>query len=108
MRDLSPAGGTPRQIADAVNGLIRGRSRAVVPITLAPGATETIVTAATAPNIAEGAYVFLAPVTANAAAALATTFAVVERVSGVLRIRVTHANAASTDRTFAAGIFGGG
>jgi hypothetical protein len=83
------------------------RSYAVIVVTLTPGATSTIVTSDVAPNLNDGAYAFPTPLTANAAAAMATTYAVISRVSGQLRLTITHANAGSTDRTFAYDIRGG-
>jgi len=108
MKELPSQGATnPRDVASAINQLIRGRSNAVILVTLTAGVTSTVVTAATALNLNESAYAFPCPLTANAAAAMATTYAVITRVSGQLRLTVTHANAATTDRSFAYLICGG-
>lgn len=85
----------------AINQLIQGRSNAVSEVTLTAGATTTTVTGE---NINENSRPFLFPKTANAAAALATTYAVTTS-AGV--VTVTHANNAQTDRTFHVLIIGG-
>lgn len=107
MRDIPPVGAKDRDRDQAIRDLIRGRNNAVVLVTLTPSATSTVVTIDNAPNLNEGAYAFPSPQTANAAAALPTTFALVSRVSGQLRLTVTHANALTTDRTIAYAILGG-
>lgn len=102
---ILPPGGTPlRTAVEAINSLANGRSNAVRRVTLTPGATQTI---CLWDNINEDAEVFLIPRTANAAAALATTYATISRVSGDLKVTITHANAASTDRTFGVLVVGG-
>ena len=105
MKDLPPSGGNGlRDIVQAIRELIRGRSNAVDTVTLTANVTST---AYTGPNVNENAEVFLFPRTANAAAALATTYASISRIAGVNTVTITHANAASTDRTFAITILGG-
>jgi hypothetical protein len=74
--------------------LAAGRSNATGSVTLAAGAASTVVSA---PNCAPGSAVFLFPRTANAAAALATTF--VSSV-GKQTFTIAHANNAQTDRSF--------
>lgn len=107
MKRVPPAGATPREMSDAINRLMDGRSNAVIVATLTASATQTVISAAVAPNINEASYAFASPQTANAAAAMATTWAVVERVSGSLQLTIHHASAASTDRTFAFVLLGG-
>lgn len=107
MRIPPPHGWPERDTWQAIRELAAGRSNAVIVVTLTPSATQTIVTTTQAPNLNEGAYAFPSPLTANAAAALPTTWAVVTRSAGALRLTITHANAASTDRTFAYLICGG-
>lgn len=105
MKDLPPSGGTGlRDIIVAIRELIRGRSNSVLTVTLTPSATSTTVTG---PNLNENALPFLSPLTANAAAAMATTYASISRVSGTVTVTITHANSASTDRTFALDVRGG-
>lgn len=107
MKDLAPSGNKERDWVDAIRSLIRGRSNATIVVTLTANATTTTITTAEAPNMNENAYAFFTPLTANAAAALATTYAAISRVSGSLQMTITHANAATTDRTFAIEIRGG-
>lgn len=104
MRDLPPAGSGLREAIAAIRELIRGRSNAVTQVTLTANVTSTTFTTK---NINESAEVFLTPRTANAAAALATTYVSISRIAGDLTVTITHANAASTDRTFGVAILGG-
>lgn len=84
-------------LTDAINLLQEGRSNAVGTVTLTANATSTVVT----DNKFESEMVVvLQPKTANAAAAVATTYiADSDKTKGSFTI--THANAATVDRTFA-------
>lgn len=104
MKELPPAGSTLRHAIEAINSLVRGRSNAVQRVTLTASATETVVTSG---NLNESAEVFLTPRTANAAAALATTYAYVERIGGNLQVTIKHASSGTTDRTFGVIVIGG-
>lgn len=105
MKDLPPSGGVDlRTIINAVRELIRGRGNSVQTVTLTPGVTSTAVTG---PNLNENALPFLSPLTANAAAAMATTYASISRISGTVTVTITHANSGTTDRTFALDVRGG-
>lgn len=84
----------PAKFALAIQQLLAGRSNAAGTLTLAPGATSTVVSP---PNCAPGCAVFLSAKTANAAAALATTFV---SAVGKQSFTLTHANNAQTDRSF--------
>lgn len=84
----------PVKIALAIQQLFAGRSNAAGTLTLAPGAASTVVAAQ---NCAPGSKVFLFATTANAAAALATTYA---SSVGKQTFTLTHANNAQSDRTF--------
>lgn len=102
MRELPPSGqATPRDRDFAINQLIQGRSNATSVVTLTPGSTSTVVARDT---INQNAIVLMFPMTANAAAAVATTYA---RVTTAGVVTITHANAATSDRTFALLIIGG-
>lgn len=101
MRELAPGSADVRQAITAINNLIRGRSNAAIEVTLTPGATTTTVNH---PNINRDSKPTLTATTANAAAALATTYVTVT-AAGVAVI--THANAASTDRKFNMLLLGG-
>ena len=102
--DTIPTNGTTqRNIEQRLRELIEGRSNAVGPtVTLTAGATSTTVSKTT---INANAAVFLFPTTANAATALATTYALI--MSGGGAFTVTHANNAQTDRTFYYAVLGG-
>ena len=91
---VSTAEKDPAKFALAIQQLYAGRSNATGSVTLAAGAASTVVPA---PNCAAGSAVFLFPKTANAAAALATTF--VGSV-GKQTFTVSHANNVQTDRSF--------
>jgi Fe-S cluster assembly iron-binding protein IscA len=101
MRELPQVGATEREMTDAVNSVIRGGSNAVGEVTLTASATTTTVEVET---IRAGCQVFLTPLTANAATAVATTY-ISEVIGG--EFTITHGNAASTDRSFGYAFFGG-
>lgn len=82
------------KFALSLQQLASGRSNATGSVTLTASATSTVVTS---PNCAPGSAVFLFPKTANAAGALSTTY--VSSV-GKQTFTITHASAASVDRTF--------
>jgi hypothetical protein len=82
------------KFAFALQQLAQGRSNAVGEVTLRAGQTTTTVTNQTC---GPESIVLLMPKTANAAAALATTY-VTATAPGTFKL--THASAASTDRTF--------
>lgn len=84
----------PAKFAVAIQQLYSGRSYSTGSVTLAAGATSTVVSAI---NCAPQSAVFLSPKTANAAAAIATTF--ISSV-GKQTFTITHANSAQTDRSF--------
>lgn len=102
MKVLPNTGATDRQRDQAINELIMGRSNAVGAVTLTAGATTTTVARST---ISKDAVVMLFPMTANAAAALATTYATTSVSGGSFTI--THANNAQTDRNFQYVVLGG-
>lgn len=84
------------EIVRSIRDLWQGRSFAVGEVTLRVSQTTTTVEA---PNCGAGARVFLAPRTANAAGALATTFIPVASVTKGQFV-ITHLSAVSVDRTF--------
>ena len=84
------------RIVAAIRQLILGRNNATGDITLTAGATTTVVTG---PNISGDGGVWLFPQTANAAGAVATTY--VKRTDLIRgQFTITHANAATVDRSF--------
>lgn len=89
-------------IAAAVRELFQGRSHAVGQFTLEASATSTVVTA---PNVGTDSRIALTPQTANAAAALASTYIdQADVVAGAFTVH--HANNAQTDRTFSYSVRG--
>ncbi len=106
MRDLPPVGAGLRDVIFAVRQLIQGRSNSTGTVTLTAGVTSTTIIGET---INENGQIFLFPKTASAAAELGagTIYASISRVAGVPTVTITHANAVSTDRTFAYDCRGG-
>lgn len=102
MKVLPTTGATEREVSQAIKDLTEGRSNATGTVTLTANTTTTTVTKST---INANAGVFLFPTTANAAAALATTYATIAALGGSFTI--THANNAQTDRTFYYIVIGG-
>lgn len=83
-----------QRVAESINGLIDGKLDVTGTLTLADGATSTVVL----DNKFESNMVpVLTPTTANAAGALATTY-LSARAKGSFTL--THANNAQTDKTF--------
>jgi hypothetical protein len=93
---LSPQEAQPRRVNTTINRIIDGRTENYGQVTLTAGATSTTV-ATSGLAVSENSVIALSPRTANAAAALATTY-----VSAVANgsFTLTHANNAQTDRTF--------
>lgn len=80
------------RLTNAIRQLAEGRSNAIGTVTLAPGATSTVVKAT---NCAPTSIVLLTAQTANAAAATG-----VYVVAGKGQFTVHHDSSAATDRTF--------
>ena len=99
-RRLAQDRATTRDIALLVNRLLIGQVNSYGSVTLTQSATTTTITE---PYIMENSVVLLTPTTANAAAALATTYITCATGSAT----VTHANNAQTDRTFMFVVLGG-
>jgi hypothetical protein len=84
------------KFVDSINNIIKGRSENYGQVTLRANQATTTVTNE---NISESSEILLSPKTANAAAALATTYipeATILNGSFVIQ----HANNAQTDKTF--------
>lgn len=89
-----PPGEWYKVLAQAINSLINGKSANVGTFTLAENVTTTTVT----DNLFESNQIVVwSPTTANAAAAMDDLY-VSARAKG--RFTLTHANTATTDRTF--------
>jgi hypothetical protein len=100
---LQPEERDPKRFNDAIRQLVEGRMNATSFVTLTPAATLTVVDW---PNCSVDSHILLMPRTANAAAALATTYiAVADIVQGSFTI--THANNAQVDRIFSFLCIGG-
>jgi hypothetical protein len=84
------------KINQALEQIDQGRLNCVGTVTLVAGATSTTVTA---PTVAPGTVIKLSPQTADAAAALLTTF-VTQANTFAGSFIVTHAVGGSTDRVF--------
>ena len=88
-----------RKLALAVRGLLDGKSNNLKDVTLEVDAAVTTISSS---QISADTRIFLVPLTANAAAAQATTY--VTTTAGVATI--THDSDATTDRTFGIALFG--
>ena len=93
----------PKLLNEAIRGLTEGRQNSVGDVTLAAGATSTVVPFE---NCSRDCRVFLFPQTANAAGALATTYIPLVDIQQ-RGFTIRHANAGSTDRTFSFLCIGG-
>lgn len=102
-KQLQPRERDIQKIVDTIREGVNGRHNAGGVVTLAAGATTTVVAN---PNCSRDSYVLLTPQTANAAAALATTFVKQADVTNG-SFTITHANAGTTDRTFFYSVAGG-
>lgn len=98
---LQPEERDVKRIVQAVRELVEGRHNAADRFTLTPGATTTVVSH---PNCSRDCEPQFSARTANAAAALATTY-----ISAVNQgsFTVTHANNAQVDRIFGYTVTGG-
>lgn len=103
VRQLQPRERDPQLLVDTVRELANGRQNSIGDVTLRAGQTTTVVSFE---NCSSECRVFLFPQTANAAAALATTYIL---RAGILRggFTITHANAGSVDRTYSFVAIGG-
>lgn len=87
----------PRKIVAAINGLVEGRTDNYAQVTLAAGATETVVSNEAAWHCSPNSTIVLSPRSENAAAALATTWI---KAKGNRTFTIGHASNAQTDRIF--------
>jgi hypothetical protein len=98
---LQPEETAIRRIVQAIIQLVEGRHNAADEFTLTPGAAQTVVSH---PNCSLECHPQFSARTANAAAALATTYiSAIDQGS----FTVTHANNAQVDRTFGYTVTGG-
>ena len=100
-RKLQPHEQDPYAIVSTVNELVDGRSNNVGAVTLHPGASTTSVNF---PTCSLSSTMLLVPRTANAAAAVPTTYPQTILNGSFI---IAHANNAQTDRTFDFSCVGG-
>ena len=94
---LNPTGGTPREVAERIGAILAGKLNSAGSVTLTANAAETTIKNA---FIGSSSSVLLAPQTANAAAAIATTYIdPADYVTGNTFV-IRHANNAQVDREF--------
>lgn len=93
---LGPAEVDLFKIVATINQLCQGRNNATGTVTLAAGATTTVVQA---PNCATGASVLLTPLTAHAAAEIAAGGLYVGTIANA-SFTIAHANNAQADRSY--------
>jgi hypothetical protein len=99
VRVLPPKGASERDRNFAIGELIKGRNNGGGQVTLTANVTTTTITN---PNISADAGVFFTPITANA-----KTEGIPRGVVSAGQVVITHANAASTDRTYYYTVLGG-
>ena len=102
---LPPNGGTPVQVATAVNQALRGKINSVDTVTLTASVASTTIND---PRIGSATVIILFPQTANAAAELGNGTLYIAPADYVLKTsyKITHANNAQTDRTYGVLIVG--
>lgn len=93
---LPPQGGTPREVAQAVNLLIDGKSNARGSFTLTASTTTTTVTDL---RVGEDSIINYTPTTANAAAEIGAGGMFVSARNNESFV-ITHANNSQNDRSF--------
>lgn len=86
----------PQRIVEAIIELGQGRQNSIGDVTLRANQATTVVAF---PNVSADSRVFLFPQTANAAAALATTFILKDNIIRK-QFTISHANNAQVDKTF--------
>lgn len=104
-RAVNPSGGTPREVSEAVNQILKGKINSVGTITLTASAASTVVNNAL---VSSASVILLMPQTAHAAAELGNGTAYIapaDTVDGT-SFKITHANNAQADRTFGFVILG--
>ncbi len=102
---LPPQGAPPRDIAKAVNAALLGKINSVGEVTLAPGASSTVVENVL---VSASSKLFLFPQTANAAAEMGLGVVYIQpgNVINGVSFSINHASSSDTDRTFFYAILG--
>ncbi len=98
----NPPAGTAwvRVMADRINNMLRGRLNVTLALTLTANAASTTITDA---RLGFFSAILFSPLTANAAAAIGTTYVSSQNNGSAV---ITHANNAQTDRSFTLVIVG--
>lgn len=101
---LNPANPTPREIAERVNAILRGKINSIGAVTLTANSASTIVKAA----IGSTSVVILFPQTLNGAAELGNGTLYIDPSNYVnnTSFQITHANNSQADRTYGYAILG--
>lgn len=101
-RHLPAAGGTPREVANAVNQVINGKINSVSEVTLTAGASSTTVND---PLVSKSSGFLFSPRTANAAA-IATPYVLEANITDGVSYVITHVNNGNTDKIFRVAVLG--
>lgn len=101
-RVLPPTGGTPRDVAVAVNAILQGKINSVGTVTLTASATSTTVSD---PRVTMNSVILFAPQTAHAAA-IALPYVLQAGITEGVSYVITHANDANNDKVFAVALIG--
>ncbi len=101
-RLLQPAGGSAREVAEAVNQALRGKINSVGTVTLTAGAATTTVANA---FVSKSSAILFAAQTANAAA-IAEPYVTQANITDGTSFVITHANNGNTDKTFSYVVLG--
>lgn len=102
---LPPAGGSPRDVAVAVNSALAGKINSVFTVTLTANVASTTIND---PRVGADTVILLFPQTAHAATELGNGTLYIAPSGYTLKTSfvITHANNAQTDRTFGAVLLG--
>lgn len=101
-RALPLTGGTPRDVAQAVNNILNGKINAVGTVTLTANAASTTVND---PRVTANSFIDFRPQTAHAAA-IANPYVLKANITEGASFVITHANDANSDKTFSFCILG--
>jgi len=102
---LPPNGGTPEEVATAVNAALKGNLNSTDSVTLSASVASTTVLDH---RVGTNTKVFLSPQTANASAEMGNGTIYIDPADYVLKTsyKIRHANNAQTDRTYSTVLLG--
>lgn len=101
-RPLPLDGGSPRDVAQVVNNILRGKINSVGSVTLAANAASTTINDS---RVTANSMILFTPQTAHAAA-IALPYVLKANITEGASYVITHANDANTDKTFVVCILG--